>query len=47
MRDFEARLAISVLIKLIQAKSKECCIDGDEVGIGEEQITGSDTGVGS
>ena len=47
MRVFEARLVISVLIRSIQAKNKECCIGGGEVEIGEEQITGLDPGGGS
>ena len=47
VRDFEARLAISMLIRSRQAESKECCIGEDEVGIGEEQTTGLDSGVES
>ena len=47
VRVFEARLAISVLIRSRQVGSKECCTGEDEVGIGEEQTIGSDSGVGS
>ena len=47
VRVFEARLAISVLIRSRQAESEECCTGEGEVGIGEEQIIGSDSGVGS
>ena len=47
VRVFEARLVISVLIRSKQAESKECCTGEGEVGIGEEQTTMLDTGVGS
>ena len=47
VRDFEARLAISILIRSRQVKSKECCTGEDEVGIGEEQTTRLDSAVGS
>ena len=47
VRDFEAHLAISVLIRSRQAGSKECCTGEGEVGIGEEQTTWSDSEVGS
>ena len=47
VRDFEARLSISMLIRSRQAGSKECCIVEGEVGIGEEQTIGSNSGVGS
>ena len=47
VRDFEARLVISVLIRSRQVESKECCTGEGEVRIREEQTIGLDLGVGS
>ena len=46
VRDFEALLVISMLIRSRQVRSKECCTGEGEVGIGEEQAIGSDSEIG-
>ena len=47
VRVFEARLVISKLIRSKQEGSKKYYTGEGEVGIGEEQTTWSDSGIGS